>query len=172
PLVGPRPQLRAVEPVGERLVEDLVDERGLARAGHARDAAEDTERDLRVHLLEVVLGGALDLDVARRPAPLPRNRYLPRAGEELARQRFLDRHHGLRGTLGDDPPSMLAGAWTEVDDVVGGSHRALVVLDHDHRVAEVAEALESRYEARVVALVEPDRRLVENVEDADQRGAD
>ena len=56
--------------------------------------------------------------------------------------------------------------------MVGRAHRALVVLDHDHRVAEVAQALERRDQPRVVALVQPDRRLVEDVEHADERRAD
>ena len=60
----------------------------------------------------------------------------------------------------------------DVDDVVGHLDRVLVVLDHDHGVAEVAEAHERVDEAVVVALVEADRRLVEHVEHADQPGAD
>jgi hypothetical protein len=64
---------------------------------------------------------------------------------------------------------VLAGARAEVDQVIGGAHRALVVLDHDDGVAEVAQALERGDQALVVALVEPNRRLVEDVEDADQR---
>ena len=67
---------------------------------------------------------------------------------------------------------MLAGAGTEVDDVVGGADRALVVLDDDHRVAEVAQPLERPDQLLVVALVQADRGLVEDVEDADQAGAD
>jgi hypothetical protein len=31
-----------------------------------------------------------------------------------------------------------------VDDVVGGQDRVAIVLDHDHRVAEVAELAEGR----------------------------
>jgi hypothetical protein len=67
---------------------------------------------------------------------------------------------------------VLAGARAEVDEVVGRAHRLLVVLDDEHRVAQRAQALERRDELRVVALVQPDRRLVEHVEDADQRRAD
>ena len=51
-------------------------------------------------------------------------------------------------------------------------HRPLVVLDDDHRVAEVAQPVEGRDQLLVVALVQPDRGLVEHVHDADQAGAD
>ena len=59
-----------------------------------------------------------------------------------------------------------------VDEVVGGAHHLLVVLDDEHGVAEVAQLLERRDQLVVVALVEPDRRLVEDVEHADELRAD
>jgi hypothetical protein len=46
------------------------------------------------------------------------------------------------------------------------------MLDDDHGVAEIAQALEGDEQAVVVALVEADRGLVEDVEDARQAGAD
>ena len=73
---------------------------------------------------------------------------------------------------GDDAPAVHAGARPHVDDVIGGADRLLVVLDDEDGVAEIAEAPQRLEEARVVALVEADRRLVEDVEDADERRAD
>ena len=46
------------------------------------------------------------------------------------------------------------------------------MLDDDDGVAEVAQALQRLEQAGVVALVEADRRLVEDVEHAGQPGAD
>ena len=43
-----------------------------------------------------------------------------------------------------------------VDQAVGRAHRALVVLDHEHGVAEVAQPLQRRDQALVVALAQPD----------------
>ena len=60
----------------------------------------------------------------------------------------------------------------DVDDVVGDADRLLVVLDDDHGVAEVAQADQRVDEPVVVALVQPDRRLVEHVEHADEAAAD
>ena len=67
---------------------------------------------------------------------------------------------------------MHAGARPHVDHVVGGEDRVAVVLHHHHRVTEVAELAEGGEETRVVALVEADRRLVQDVEHADQLRAD
>ena len=104
-------------------------------------------------------------------APL-RDRDLALAGEELARDRrrvLLD----LRaGALGDDVPAVLARARPHVDEPVGAAHHLLVVLDDEHGVAEVAQPLERRDQLVVVALVQADRRLVEDVEHADELRAD
>jgi hypothetical protein len=64
-----------------------------------------------------------------------------------------------------------AGAGADVDHVVGGEDRVLVVLDDDHGVAEVAQARSVRA-GGVVALVQADRGLVEHVEHAGEAGAD
>ena len=72
----------------------------------------------------------------------------------------------------DDLAAVLPGARADVDDVVGHLDGVLVVLDHEHGVAEVAQAHQRLDEPLVVALVQADRRLVEHVEHADQAAAD
>ena len=72
----------------------------------------------------------------------------------------------------DDLAAVLAGAGADVDDPVGGPDGVLVVLDDDQGVAEVLEPDQRLDQPLVVALVQPDRRLVEDVEHADQAGAD
>ena len=76
------------------------------------------------------------------------------------------------GPLAMISPAVLAGPGPDVHDPVGGPDGLLVVLDHEDRVAQVAQPRERRDELRVVALVEADRRLVEDVQDAHQRRPD
>ena len=68
--------------------------------------------------------------------------------------------------------AVLAGARADVHHPVGGLDGVLVVLDDDERVAEVAQPRQGLDQAVVVPLVQPDRRLVEDVEDADEARAD
>ena len=65
-----------------------------------------------------------------------------------------------------------AGAGPDVEHVVGGADGVLVVLHHDHGIAEIAQPLERFQQPRIVALVQPDRRLVEHVEHAREPRAD
>ncbi len=115
-----------------------------------------------------------------RDSPLPRRRTAG-TGIDLAPERYwpvsesgLDsRPPGpVTGPGVDDPPPVLPGPGPDVDHVVGHPDGLLVVLHHDHRVAQVAQALEGADEALVVPLVESDRRLVEHVEHPDQAAAD
>ena len=73
---------------------------------------------------------------------------------------------------GDHLAAMDAGGGADVDDIVGGQDRVLVMLDHDDRVAEVAQVLQRVEQAGIVALVQADDGLVEHVEHAGQARAD
>ena len=78
----------------------------------------------------------------------------------------------VHGALGHDLAAEPPGARAEVDDVIRGANRVVVVLHHDDRVAEVAQAAQRAEQPLVVALVQPDARLVENVEHAHEPGPD
>ena len=165
-----------VERARERLVEDVVDERGLARPADAGDRRQHAERDPHVDVLQVVLARAADDDLAleRRAggrggvgierAPV---RYAP-----VSEARPAARHQLGGRALEDHVAAVLAGARAEVDDVVGDADRLLVVLDDDDRVAEVAQPRQRPEQLAVVALVQADRRLVEHVQHAGEIRAD
>ena len=74
--------------------------------------------------------------------------------------------------LRDDLAAVDARAGAEVDHVVGMADGVLVMLHHDHRVAEIAQALERFQQPVVVALVEADAGLIQHVEHAGQARAD
>ena len=63
----------------------------------------------------------------------------------------------------NDCPPWHAGAGPDVDDVVGRQDRVLVMLDDDHRVAEIAQPPQRLQQPLVVALMQADRGLVEHV---------
>ena len=67
---------------------------------------------------------------------------------------------------------MNAGARAQIDDIVRRHDRLLVVFDDDDGVADVPEVRERAEQALIVALVQTDRRLVQDVHDADEPRAD
>ena len=165
---------RAVELVGQHRGQDVVDQRGLARAGHPGDRDQAAERDVDVDAAQVVLARADDRQLplaVDRPADV-RHRDRAAPGQVRAGQRRVVRLQPGHGAAVHDVAAVLAGAGADVDRPVGRADRVLVVLDDDQGVAQVAQPDQGLDEPAVVALVQPDRRLVEHVEHADQARPD
>src|SRR5262245_57858262 len=93
---------------------------------------------------------------------------LRRRGQRSARDRALARDQVGERTVDDDLAAVAPGPGSQVDDVLGAADRLLVVLDDDDRVALARELLDRREQQRVVARMQADRRLVEDVADAAQ----
>ncbi len=157
------------------LVQGLDGEGRLAAARHAGDAGEDADRDLARDVLQVVARGAGDLQhplAVDGAAAFGRQFDLARPGQVLAGQGFWIGHDFRRRALGADRAAVDAGGRTHVDDVVGRQDRLFVMLDHQHRVAEVAQPLQAVQQAGVVPLVQANGRFVQNIEDAGQARSD
>ena len=77
-------------------------------------------------------------------------------------------HDFIGRARGDQFAAVATGARTEVDDVVGAADRFFVVLDHEHGVAKIAQRFERLQQALIVAMMQADGRLVEDVEHAAQ----
>ena len=130
-----------------------------------------------IDVLEVVVPGASDHDRGTRPSGRPavgRDGDRGRAAEVACRSATSFDFLTFAGDPGrGDLAAAVARAGSEVDQVVGRLDHLAVVLDEDQRVAQVAEVLQSASsKPGVVARMEADRRLVEDVEDARQAAAD
>ena len=110
--------------------------------------------------------------LARALAAGRAERDLAAAGEVIRGEAALAGEEVVEGSGAHHLAAVDAGARAHVDHMVGGADRLLVMLDHQHGVAEAPEALERLEQAVVVLLVEADRGLVEDVEHARQAAAD
>ncbi len=173
PLEGGRGLAGAVQPPRHRLVKRVDEKRRLAAAGDAGNRGEGAERNLHRDVLKVVAGGAHE---RQRPPPLraPPFGHGDREGaaEVAPGERAGVGDDLVRRSLGDDLAAVDAGGRADVHDMVGAADRVLVMLDDEHGVAEVAKVPERLEEARIVLLMEADRRFVEDVEDAGEARAD
>ena len=160
----------------QRRKQHVVHQRGLARAADAGDADQPSERNLDVDVLEIVLGGALEPQRCRRAAPRgARARHLDalaakqivggeRSAGALARSRS--------GSVEHDLAAVFAGSGSDIEHAIRGLHHLRIVLDHDQRVAGVAQALHDADDAVDVARMQADRRLIEHEQGVDQRSAE
>ena len=74
--------------------------------------------------------------------------------------------------MGHNSPAQVAGPGANVDEMIAGSHERFVVLDDDDRVALLLQIAQGGDEPIVVARMEADRRLIEQIEHAHKSGAD
>ena len=74
-------------------------------------------------------------------------------------------------TRDDDAAAAGAAFGAEVDDPVGRFDDVEIVLDHEHRVAPIDEAIEHAEQPADVVAVEAGGRLVEDVERVPRAGA-
>ncbi len=163
-----------IELVAGQRLQGVVDQRGLARTGHAGDAGQQARRDLQIDVLEVVAARAQQPQHQLRVGRVPMRGNLDGAasGQEIAGRRFGCGQDVLQLALRHHAAAVDAGTGADVDDVVGAADRILVVFDHDHRIAQVAQPHQRAQQALVVALVQADRGFVEHVHHPHQAGAD
>ncbi len=162
----------AVELARHRVVQRVDQQRRLAAAGDAGDAGEQAERDFGVDAFEIVAARVDDLERAARARLALDHRHAQFAGEIFAGPGARRGDQVVDRAFRHDVAAVDAGAGADVEHVIGAADGVLVVLDHDHGVAEVAQAFQGFQQARVVALVQADRGLVQHIEHAGEAGAD
>ena len=165
--------LRAVQLRCQLFVQDFIDERGLARTRNTGHTGERAKRNGKVRMLEVVYRTALDRDaLAAAFAPDFGHRNEFSARKILSGDGFITFQQLVYRALEHDLAAVAARAGANVYDVVSRKHGVLVMLDHDERVAEVAQPPQGRKQLVVVALVQTDGRLIEDIQYAHQGRAD
>src|SRR5467141_461980 len=163
----------AIQFLRERAIKNVVDERGFAGAGDAGDDGEQAERQRDVYFFEVVRARAKNLDgFAVGATAFFRDGDFCSAAEILTGEGFGGGFDLRWFALGDEVAAGVAGARTEVDNEIGAADGVFVVFDDEDGVAEIAKLFERAEKASVVAGVEADAGLVENIENAAEARAD
>ena len=168
-----RPGLGPVQVGPQLVVQDLVDQGGLAGTRHAGDAGKGTQRKFHVHMAQVVLRRAEHLQIVAVPLPaLFGHRDLFAPGQVVPGNGARGVHDLLGGTGSHDAPAVYARPGAHVDDIVGLAHGILVVLHHQQGVAQVPQFLQGGQQLVVVPLVQADGGLVQDIQHSHEGGAD
>src|SRR5690554_4208629 len=108
---------RIVQAARDGLVDGFDEKGGFAATRHAGDTGEGAERNLRRHILEIVLLRAGDFQpFAVSGAALLRYFDLEKACEILASEAFRVGHDVVRRTFGDNAPAMNARTGAHIDN--------------------------------------------------------
>ena len=156
-----------------RLEQRLDGQGRFATPRHTGDGHELAQRVIDRDALQVVarrldhgdfLLVALAALVRHRNGPPPRKIVARDAGRVCLQ---FGRH-----AMRHDRAAMHTGPRPDVIDVIGLADRFLVMLDHDDRIALIAQVLERRQKPVVVALVQTDAGFIEDIQDPRQTAAD
>ena len=148
---------------------DVVHQRALAGAGDAGDDDKHPEWDVDVDVAQVVRCRAADLE---RAGGRPHRRLQGGPIVEMAPGKGAAGPQLLHGALEHHLAAGASGARAEVDHVVGDRDRLRLVLHDEHRIALVPQPQQQVVHPRDVMGVQADRRLVEDVRDVGERGAE
>src|SRR5699024_10559929 len=170
--VTPRHVAGPVEFLGQRLVQDLVDQGGLSGTGHPGHHGEHTQRESDVDPCQVVLPSTLDHELVPLAQGATSGGQLDGAapGQVVTGQRVGRGQQLVDGTRHHDVTTVLTRPGTDVDDPIGRTDGVLVVLDHDERVADVTQLLECVHLTGVLPLLQTHGPLGQDLEHTDQAG--
>ena len=161
---------------GEVLVEDIVDEGGLAGPGNTRHAGENSQWDVDIKIEQVVAGCPSDPEEPGRGPADGRNRnghLAEQIGERGGARGGLegrDLPHALARQGGHDFSTVFAGPGAKVEEMISGLHHSFLMFHYHERVALVSQPVHDGNEGANVAWVQPDGRFVENKEGVGERG--
>ncbi|MPM35769.1 hypothetical protein SDC9_82363 [bioreactor metagenome] len=150
----------------------VLDQCGLARAGHAGHRHQPLQRKFDGHILQVVLARAFQNQARRGVGHQP----LDARADGLAPAQV---HAGQRvgaaqiahGAVEHNLATALTGRGAHVDHAVGSQHHGRVVLHHHQRVARIAQAQHGFGDAVHVARVQADAGFIEHEQRVHQRRA-
>src|SRR6185437_3377896 len=176
-------EFRGVKLSFERGDKSLIDEGRFSRSRNAGDTDQSAQGNAGIDVLKVVFLTTFEFEAVFVGIDRPANfgggdREFTREIFERYRLEFWILDFGfwidqLVDSSGDDDiPAMRAGAGSDVDEVIRFADAVFIVLDHDDAIADVAESVECADQPRVVALMQADGRLVQDIADADEAGAD
>ena len=74
----------------------------------------------------------------------------------------MSHHHRWR-TLCHQMPSFHSRTWTQIQQIIGGTHRFRIMFYHHNGVAHIPEAQQGFQQPTMIALVQPDTRFIQDI---------
>ena len=150
---------------GQGLKQHVMQQRGFARSGHARDGDQHSQGHGEVDIFEIVRPRAGDLDLPRARLASRRGKLDAEFAGEVASGQGTGRlQYFVVASDRDHLAAALSRAGAEIENAIRGAHDIGIVLDHQDGVSQVAQVVQNLDQAMSVAAVQSDGRLVQHVQ--------
>ena len=162
----------AVQIVGQRAIQNGVNQAAFPAAGHACDAAEHPQRDPHINVFEVMLPRAVNRQPALGHAPGCGHGDAFAAGQILAGDGFGGVDNILHRALGHHMAAVLPGSGANIHQIIRAAQGFLIVLHHDQGVPQLPQMAHGGQQPGVIPLMQADGGLIQNIQHAHQPAAD
>src|SRR5207244_9201880 len=134
-----------------------------------RNANQHIERNLNIDVFQVVFAGAAKL----QPFELQRSTMFRLfdfnfAAQVTSRQRLPAAYQTGEIALIHQLPAEFTCRWPNIEQMIGSAHHLSIMLDDEDGVSDVAKAVQQPNQTIVIARMQSNRRLVEDVKRAHQ----
>ena len=162
----------AIEMLAENRLQGRINQRRLSATRHAGHTNQRPQREGDIHILQVIpacpfYGDKLPVSFAS----FFRDRDL-HLSVQISRSQRIRFQHLLRSSGIDHFTAQTAGLRSHIDHIIRIEHHILVMLHHDDGVPRIAQLLQRIDQPDIIPLVQPDTRLVEDIQDIHQLTAD
>ena len=149
-------------------LQGTIDQGRFPAAGHTGHADQRSKGKGDVHFLQIVPAGTFYRDELTVSLPA-----FGRDGDlclpvQVGRSQRVYFQHILGRSFVNDLSSQAAGFRPHVDHIVGIQHHIFIVFHYDNRVSGIAQFLQRIDQADIIALVQSDTRLIQDIEHIDQ----
>jgi len=135
--------MRAVHVARERIVQDIYHQGRFAGSRYAGDADELPQRNFYREVFQVIGFCADNGEIfSIAGAALAGDGNLQAARQVSAGQGLGTFHDVFQRPFRHDAPAIFTSAWAKVDDPICRCDGFLVMLNHQHRIPQVAQVLQ------------------------------
>ena len=154
----------AIELLGNFFLENTINQSRFSRTRNTCDCNQLSKWKLDRDILQVILTSSYNLDKTTITyTTFQRNRNWFCTWQILPGDWILVLSHFLWGPRGHDLTTKSTRTRSHINKPVSLTHSIFIMLHHNQGIAQVTHLLKTWYQAIIVTLMKPNRRLIQNI---------
>ena len=162
--------MRAIQSACKFLIKYLIYKRRFPRTRNTRNTNKFPERNFYVYILKVILFGTFyGYEFSVTFTAFFGNGYTLSARKIITRYGIFTVNNFIHTTRTDNLTAVDTRTFAYIDNKICTSYGIFIVFYYDNGIAKVAKTLERFYKPCVIALMQTDAGLVQNIDNSHKR---